>query len=205
MNSTKQLLNTGTATALLFWVSTFIGGYIHGNYNHLRDTISALGAIGSKSQSFMAVTTALCAAFSLVFMSAMISTCKKTGINILPAVSIICIPVMFAWAAIFPSGNPLHPVLGSVILVLYLGAISSLFLWRGQALRQMRMVSLFSIVAMMLLLLRLIPFFQNNCPGLIQRFAHLGWSVWFIGLNISFAKLIDKGYQQQHNKNSKNN
>lgn len=193
----KHLLNTGIATVAVFWISTFIGGYVHGNYNHLSNTVSALGAIGSKSQSFMAIAIWFCAILSLVFTVAMIGACRKTGLNVLPACSIICIPAMFAWAAMFPSGNPMHPVLGPVILLLYVGAISSLFLWKGISLRRMRVISLFSIMAMLLLLLRLVPIFQNNYPGLIQRFAHLGWSLWIVGLNISFAKLIGKGYRQQ--------
>src|SRR5215831_16122260 len=50
--TTKQLLQFGYWVAILFWTMTFVSGSVHGNYNHFKNTISELGAIGTKSELF---------------------------------------------------------------------------------------------------------------------------------------------------------
>jgi hypothetical protein len=188
---TKQLLNAGTATAVIFWLSTIIAGFIHGNYNHLTGTISELGALWAKSHIFMTVATALCGISSLLFMVGLYQACKAVNISTLPVYTIISMPVTFFWVAVFSLGNSLHGATGPVFLLLYIGVILSLFLWRGERLRQTRTLSFISLLILLLIFLRFIPSLQNDYPGLIQRFAHLGWSVWFVSLNICFVKLIN--------------
>ena len=68
---TKHLLFCGTLTAFVFWVGTLIAGIIHGNYSHFTNTVSELGAIGTKSQTFMMVAVTLCGLLSLLFMVGM--------------------------------------------------------------------------------------------------------------------------------------
>jgi hypothetical protein len=97
---------------------------------------------------------------------------------------------MMGWAAMFHSGHKLHATAGPIFLLLYLGALLAVILWRGKQFATIRWLSLLSLVIMLLIFLRFIPSVQNNYAGLIQRFAHLGWSVWFVGLSSSFSKLI---------------
>lgn len=194
--NTKNLLNFGTATALTFWLSTLIAGYLHGNYNHISDTISELGALGTKSHVFMTCATYLGAVFGLLFFIGVCRACLQMKLNILPALSTIAIPFTFAWVAFYPSGTELHPVGGNAMFLLYIGVILSLFLWRGDALRTMRIWSFISLVLLLLLFLRFTPLIANR-EGLMQRFAHLGWAVWFVAMNVCFVRLLNKNYTKK--------
>lgn len=55
MKQTNLLLSAGVAAAVLFWISTAICGFVHGNYDHLHDTISELGALGTRSKVVFSV------------------------------------------------------------------------------------------------------------------------------------------------------
>lgn len=195
--NTKQLLNCGTATAVIFWLSTIIGGYIHGNYNHLTDTISEVGALGTRSRAFMAYALWLGTATGILFAVGAYRACRQMGLNIIPVLPIITIPFSFAWVALFPSGTSLHPYGGNGILLLYLTLPLSLLLWRGPKLFTMRLWSLVSLLLLVMLFLRLVPPFRGQYEGLTQRFAHLGWSVWFVALNICFVKLLNNKYSEK--------
>jgi hypothetical protein len=166
---------------------------VHGNYNHISNTISELGAIGTKSETLMETFTLLDTVLSVFFMAGLFIACSQLRLNILPVFGVIGFPIMFGWAAIFHSGNPLHSASGPVFLLLYIGALLSVFLWRGVEFKQIRKLSLLSLGIMLLIFLRFIPSatIQNNYAGLIQRFAHLGWSVWFISLGGCFIKLLE--------------
>jgi len=188
---TKLLLTAGIIVPIIFWTSTIIGAFIHGNYNHFSNTVSELGAIGTKSQYLMFVATAVCGILSLLFMAGLYQACKELGISMLPIHTIISIPIMFFWVAAFPLGNSLHASTGSIIFLLYIGVIMAIFLWHGTDLLQTRLLSLASLLILLLIFLRLIPSIQNAYPGLIQRIVHFGWSVWFISLTISFTSLLN--------------
>jgi hypothetical membrane protein len=188
--NTKQLLNFGTATALTFWLSTFIAGYIHGNYNHISDTISELGALGTKSHTFMTIATWLGAVFGTLFFIGIIRACRQVGVSVIPVLTTIGVPFSFAWVAIFPSGTERHPQGGIAMFLLYIGLILAIIIWRGERMRTIRTWSFISLILMLLLFFRFTSFIGGH-EGLLQRFAHLGWAIWFISLNICFAKLID--------------
>ena len=188
---TKHLLFTGSLTAIVFWLSTIIAGFIHGNYNHFSNTVSELGALGTKSQTFMMVTITGCGLLSLMFMVGLYRACKVLGANTLPVYTVISMPIMFFWVSAFPAGTKLHATLGSVILLLYLGMLISVFVWRGSQYLQIRVLSVVSFLMLAALFLRMVPSIDNNYPGLIQRVAHLGWSVWLVSLNVSFVQLLN--------------
>lgn len=192
---TKYLLHFGTLTVGTFWLSTFIAGHLHGNYNHISDTVSELGARGSKSQNFMITATWLAAAFGMVFSIGLLRACKRLQANILPALTTFSIPVSFAWVAIFPAGTVRHPQGGVAMFSLYAGMVIAFLLWKGKAFSAIRVWSLISLALMLLLFLRFTAFIEGH-DGLLQRFAHLGWSVWFVSLNISFVKLVDALYSK---------
>ncbi|AYL93919.1 DUF998 domain-containing protein [Mucilaginibacter celer] len=190
---TKPLLYTGIIIPVVFWLATIICGLVHGNYSHISGTISELGAIGTKSETLMETFTLLCTVLSVFFMAGLFIACSQLKLNILPVFGVIGFPVMFGWAAIFHSGNPLHSASGPVFLLIYVGALLAAVLWRGVEFKQLRLLSLLSLGIMLLIFIRFIPSasLQNNYTGLIQRFAHAGWSVWFISLSITLNKMLD--------------
>ena len=195
--NTKQLLHCGTITTLIFWVSTIIAGYLHGNYNHLTDTISELGALGTNSKTFMAYALWLGTGTGILFAVGAYRACRELGLNIIPVLSIIAVPFSFAWVALFPSGTSLHPYGGNGMLLLYITIPLSLLVWRGQKLLTMRLWSFISAILLFLLFLRLVPPFRGQDEGLTQRFAHLGWSVWFVAVDLCFVQLLNNKYTQK--------
>lgn len=190
--NTKTLLYTGIIIPVVFWLATIICGFVHGNYNHISGTISELGAIGTKSETLMETFTLLCTVLSVFFMAGLFIACSQLNLNILPVFGVIGFPIMFGWAAIFHSGNPMHSASGPVFLLIYIGALLAAILWRGQEFKQVRQLSFLSLAIMLLIFIRFIPsaVMENNYTGLIQRFAHAGWSVWFISLSVSFNKML---------------
>jgi hypothetical membrane protein len=188
---TTHLLFTGSLTAIVFWLSTIIAGFIHGNYNHFTNTVSELGALGTQSQTFMMVTITICGLLSLMFMVGLYRACKLLGASTVPVYTVISMPVMFFWVSAFPAGTKLHATLGSVILLLYAGMLIAVFVWRGRQYLQIRVLSAISFLMLAALFLRMVPSIDNTYPGLIQRIAHLGWSVWLVSLNISFVQLLN--------------
>jgi hypothetical membrane protein len=193
-STNKAFLLTGVFIPILFWTATFIAGQIHGDYNHFKNTISELGAIGTKSEQFMTVCTWLCTLLGIVFLVGLVTACSQLKLNKLPLIGVFGFSMMFGWAATFHSGNSLHSKSGPVLLLLLLGPILSLILWKGKELNNIRIWSLTSFLIMLLILLRVISSetIQNNYTGLIQRFVHLGWSIWFVTLSLGFLRLTSK-------------
>jgi Protein of unknown function (DUF998) len=180
----------GIIAPAFFWVLTLTAGLIHGHYNHFTMVFSDLGAIGTKSELLMAVAELVLTIFSLLFYIGFYKACKFLGISTLPAHLSLSFPLSICWIAVFPLQHELHGGLGPIPALLNVGALLAFFLWKGKEFQLLRVISLVCFFIMSLIFLRLIPDFQNNYPGLIQRFYYFGWSIWFIALSLSFMKLI---------------
>lgn len=192
--NTRLLLLTGLLIPIIFWGSTIVAAILHGNYNHVRDTISELGAVGTGSEKFMEITTWICSLLGIPFLAGLLITCRRFNLNRIPLVGIAGFSIMMGWAATYHSGNPMHSKSGPVLLILILGPLLAAVLWRNNKLKKLRAFSLLSFFIMLFILLRAIPSetLQQNYTGLIQRFVHLGWSVWFVSLSLSFLTLSNK-------------
>ncbi len=185
------LLYLGIITPLLFWVATITGGYIHGNYNHLHDVVSELGAIGTKSEIFMSTAELLISILSIFSVIGFFKACKQIGINVIPVLTILGLSLSMFWAAIFPMHHELHGTLGPLPLILNAGALLSVILWKGKKLLALRLLSSVSFFIMLLIILRFIPNLRGSWEGLIQRLFYLGWSVWSIALSLNLIKILD--------------
>jgi hypothetical membrane protein len=189
--ATKLFLYAGTASAVVFWVGNLIAGYLHGNYSFLNDSVSELGALGTQSHDFMTVVMYLSGTLGVLFTTGAFKACRMLGINPIPAITCISIPFTTLWAGYFPSGNPMHAATGPVFLITYIGVILSLFLWRGEKLKTLRVWSFISLLLLMGIFFKFFPQVFGGHEGLFQRFAHLGWSVWFVAINFCFIKLLN--------------
>jgi Protein of unknown function (DUF998) len=187
--STTSLLYPGIITPLFFWLATITGGFIHGNYNHLHDVVSELGAIGTRSEIYMSTAETLMAILSVFSVIGFYKACKQTGLNAIPVLTILSLSISMFWAAIFPMHHELHGTLGPIPLILDLGVLLAVFVWRGKKFRDLRLVSLVSFLLMLLILLRTIPSLRGHWEGLIQRLFYLGWTVWSISLSLIFLKM----------------
>lgn len=193
----QGLLSLGIWIPVLFWIGTIIGGYIHGSYNHFTQVVSEIGAVGTRSEVFMSTLTVLLSFLSLYFIAGLTTACRRLKITPLPIWTIFSFTVMFFFTGMFPMGNPLHVITGPIFLFLNLGTLLAVVLWHGRDLRFIRLVSLVSFVLLSLIALKFIASLQMRDPGLVQRFAHLGWSVWFVGLAAGMRRLVYR--QQQKN------
>lgn len=196
---TRLLLFTGLLIPIIFWTSTIIGGMLHENYNHVQHTISELGAIGTQSEKWMKISTWACVVLSLFFLFGLLDVCSRFALNKIPLIGILGFAIMFGWAAIFPSGTQLHSTGGSALILVLPAPLLAFVLWKGRQLHNLRRLSLLSFFLMLLILLRAITpnHFQQQYTGLIQRFVHLGWSVWFVSLSLIFLKKINSRNQSK--------
>ena len=199
-----NLLYFGYAATLLFWLITFVSGFVHGNYNHFKNVISELGAIGTKSEiltsASLVVLSVLCILFSIGFYKAS----KKLRLSVIPAILTFSMPITILWAAIFPLGNAFHGSTGALPFLTIIGCLLSGILWKpNKQFLELRLFSLFGFFIMMLILLRFIQPFGHQFEGLIQRFYYLGWTIWTVAISYYFTKKLREQFNAILSSNQK--
>jgi hypothetical membrane protein len=187
---TKHLLYLGSSIPVVFFVTTFVCGFLFGDYNHFSGMVSELGEIGTKSQFVFSTGLILCSVLSSFFVIGLYRTCKAAGMSIIPVILILSFSVSIAGAAIFPLPLRLHLIMGMPSILMIFSPLMSLILWSGKRqLSNIKLMSTVSFFIMSLGLLAFMPDLLSNYPGLKQRFFHVGWSVWFLYLSYSFIRL----------------
>jgi hypothetical membrane protein len=193
MKFTRYLLHFGIFTPLSFWAITLVAGHLHGSYNHLRDTVSALGQLGSHSEQFMGLATFGLALGSALFSVGFYRASRRLRLSVAPAVLSFAMVVSFVWASVFPAGHPQHAQLGWLpilsLLSTLVAAVSWLPLAQGNWIRGL---SALSFGVMMLFFVRFFPTIEQQYMGLAQRFLWLGWSIWWVSIAIQFNKMYLK-------------
>lgn len=185
----KRMLSLGSVIPVIFWGTLVVCGYVMGDYNHLTRRVSELGAIGTRSQYIFMAGMLACAALSVVFVVGLHKACRERGISAFPTWIILAFSVSLAGAAIFPLPLRLHLWAGMPSIALFLSPLAALVLWRGEkTLPGLRVWAIISLALMLLGFLAFMPEVLGAWPGLKQRFFHLGWSLWFIGLGRAFPR-----------------
>jgi hypothetical membrane protein len=186
---TKYLLALGSVIPVIFWGTLTVCGYVLGDYNHLTRLVSELGAIGTRTQYMFTAGLLACAVLSVLFVIGLGGECKKRGISMIPALIILSFSLSIGGAAIFPLPLRMHLVMGMPSILLFLSPLAALVLWRGGKLPVgLRIWTIVSLAIMLLGFLAFMPDVLGAYPGLKQRFFHLGWSLWFIGLSRTFLR-----------------
>lgn len=185
---TVNLLKLGYIIPFLFWIMTFISGAMLGNYNHFKDVISELGAIGTQTEIVTSTAFMLLALLSILFSVGFYKASQQFNLSRVPAILSFSKPVALVWAAIFPLGNEFHSLTGPLPLLTILGSFLCFILWKKKGFLSLRIISLMSSFVMALILLRFIKPFGMEYEGLIQRFFYLGWTVWLIALSAFFIR-----------------
>lgn len=185
------LLYVGYAAPLFFWGMTFLSGYIHGNYNHFKNVISELGAIGTTSElltsSVLTVLSVLCTLFSIGFYR----TSQQLKLSVIPAILSFCMPITMIWAAIFTLGNEFHGFTGALPFLLILGFLLAYLLWKStHSFIELSKISLLCFLISALILLRLLKPFGYEYEGLIQRFFYLAWTIWTVSVAHHLSKKL---------------
>lgn len=187
----KYLLYCGFVSPILFWITTIISGYIHGDYVHYVDTISELGAIGTNSELFTSSSFIFLSILCLWFSFAFYKASQKLNLSVIPALFTFSMPLTLLWAAVFTLGNEFHSLVGPITLLMILGPLLAFLLWpKEDRFLRIRMFSLAGFFLMMLLTLRFLEPFEINYEGLVQRFFYVGWSVWFMSVSYYLVELL---------------
>lgn len=190
----RHMLALGSVIAVIFWGTLSVCGYVMGDYNHLTRLVSELGAIGTRSQYIFMAGLLTCAILSVLFVVGLCQACKKMGISTIPALLILFFSLSIGGAAIFPLPLRMHLIMGMPSILLFLSPLAALLLWRGE--KQPAGLRVWAIVSFTIMLLGFLAFMPDVLgawPGLKQRFFHLAWSLWFIGLSRAFLRSARSG------------
>jgi hypothetical membrane protein len=181
------MFSLGSVIAIIFWGTLTFCGYLMGSYDHLERLVSELGAVGTRTQYLFAAGLLACAILSVLFVIGLCQECKKRGISTIPALIILAFSLSIGGAALFPLPLRMHLVMGMPSVLLFLSPLAALVLWPGERMpAALRPWAIASLAVMLLGFLAFLPEVLGAWPGLKQRFFHVGWSLWFIGLSRSF-------------------
>ncbi|MCU0237205.1 MAG: DUF998 domain-containing protein [Acidobacteria bacterium] len=184
---TKHMMGIGSVIPVIFWGTLTVCGYVMGDYNHLTRLVSELGAMGTGTQYMFTAGLLTCAILSVLFVIGLCQECKMRKISMIPAWIILTFSISLAGAALFPLPLRQHLWAGMPSIALFLSPLAALILWRGEkAPANLRLWAIVSLAVMLLGFLAFMPEVLGAWPGLKQRFFHIGWSLWFIGLGRGF-------------------
>jgi hypothetical membrane protein len=181
--ATLTYVRLGAGIPIVFFLTTVVCGFLLGDYNHLTRMVSELGAIGTRTRFLFSAGLLVCAALSVLFVVGLRRVCRAL------ALIILAYSVSIAGAGVFPLPLRLHLILGMPSVLLILSPVMSLLLWgKVRGLPHIVAMSLVALGLMSLGFLAFAPGVLSGYPGLKQRFFHVGWSVWFLGLSWSLAR-----------------
>jgi hypothetical membrane protein len=187
----RYTLALGSVIPVIFWGTLTVCSNLMGNYNHLTRLVSELGAIGTRTQYMFTAGLLACAVLSVLFVVGLCQACKKMEISVIPALIILSFSLSIGGAAIFPLPLRMHLIMGMPSVLLFLSPLAALLLWRGDKMPAgLRIWAIVSLAVMLLGFLAFMPDVLGAYPGLKQRFFHLGWSLWFIGLSRALLRPV---------------
>lgn len=193
---TKHLLSLGLIIPALFWLTSVVGGFMHGNYSHVSNVVSELGALDTKSELFMSVTELILAVLTVLFYLGLRRTLRTANRSLIPTIPILLFSVALVGVAFFPLNNEFHPLVGNISLPLMIAPILSLIIWRGSGLsKAYKALTIASIFCTLCFAFRFVPGINQEFEGLVQRTFYLGWSIWFVALWVLFGKTSNRKLQ----------
>ena len=189
--STLRFLYCGALIPPVFWATTFICGFVLGDYNHFSRMVSELGTLGTPSRFFFTFGLVSCSILSALFIVGLRRVCENTKLSTVPAWLILSYSISIAGAGLFPLPLRLNGILGMPSILLVLSPLTALLLWPGKhSPSNLKIMACFALVIMALGFFAFFPSILSSLPGLKQRFFHLGWSVWFLYLSVSFTEIL---------------
>lgn len=186
---TRHLLTWGGVVPATFWGTLAVCSFMMGDYDSLTRLVSELGAIGTRTQYIFTAGLLASAILSVLLVVGLCQECKRREISTVPALIILSFSLSISGAAIFPLPSRMHLIMGLPSVLLVLSPLTALLLWRAdKQLSRLRVLALVSLAIMELGFTAFMPGVLGSMPGLKQRFFHLGWSLWFIGLSREFLR-----------------
>jgi Protein of unknown function (DUF998) len=179
------MLLGGPAAALAFGLGVTWLGVATPGYSAVRQTISELGPQGGKGRRALAGLNLIIALAEVVLACGLVSVARHAPWTTAPAYFVGLYAVLAAGLAAFPSGHPLHNVVGLLQTFPFVGAPLSVALgWRGLGvLTPISWAALGLLVVAMAL--NLAPAFSPRLGktfapvyGLLQRSIFVAWYGW---------------------------
>ena len=188
---TRHMLALGSMIPVIFWGTLTVCGYVMGDYNHLTRLVSELGAMGTRTQYMFTAGLLACAVLSILFVIGLCRESRERKISTIPALIILSFSLSIGGAAIFPLPLRMHLYMGMPSILLILSPLAALIFWRREkSPAGLRIWTIVSLMIMLLGFMAYLPDVLGAYPGLKQRFFHLGWSLWFIGLSRAFLRPV---------------
>lgn len=175
----------------LFWITSLVGGWVHGHHDMVSNAITELSEFYSKSGD---VTSFLHLIITVVFVPYLISlyqSCKVLKLSFIPIVPLLAFPISLCGSILFPIPHNLHMIFANAILLIIFGPLLVLGFWRKKELSRLRQYAYLSLILMLssvvLVLSRsTLPEFVHQYWGLIQRLLYLGGTLWILWLSMEF-------------------
>ncbi len=185
-------LRLGLVIAFLFWTSTFIASMMLDNYSHRIHGITELDAFYSNSGTFTAGMNMSIALLTFSFILGLSNACKKHGLNRVPLIPLIIIPISLLGSMLTPFPNNLYSLFINVIILSSLSPLLASILWRGKH-YNLRWAGISCFLCMLVSMGLLIsrpkyPQLIAENFGFIQRILFLGWTLWLVVLSLFFIK-----------------
>lgn len=178
-----QRLRLGHVIPAVFWATTLTCGFILRDYNHATSLVCELGAVGTPSRWAFTAGLLTCALLSAVFIRQLFVWCRAREVAVFPVLVLAAFAISIGGAAVFPLPMRAHLYAGQPSLLMPLSPMFALLLWRGRPQpASIRPWAAVSLTVMVLGFLAFRPDLLPAWPGLKQRVFHLGWTLWFIGL-----------------------
>lgn len=185
----------GYGIVILFWVGTFIAGHLYGSYSFIKDGVTNLDSFYSGSGTFMSGTQITIGLLLLPYIHGILKNFRRLGFSMLPLVPLGILPISLIGSSLFPFPDALYQIFINAILIVMIGPLLALLLWRKKELSKLRVYSalclIFMLISMLLVIQRpSIPEFVHNYWGLIQRSFYLGWTLWLCFISAHVLKLV---------------
>jgi hypothetical membrane protein len=186
---TETRLMFGPAAAAIFFVGVVGLALLVPGYNHLQQSISAIGRLGTPTRIPFALVFICYAGSLLIFASGIIRLASGNGAPTLPAYLIGWYALTQLGIAVFATPHPLHNIFG---LLSFLGLLAPLALaltWRRIGPRGLVVTSLvLGTIVLGSLILNLSELLPQSAlwrmlspyPGLGQRLLVAAWLAWLI-------------------------
>lgn len=176
--SIKSLLFFGYLSPIIFWLTTFVCGYILNEYNHLTWLVSELGALGTNTQHLFTTGLVLSSILNIFFVFGLYNFSKEQQLSFIPII-FHSLYSFLAGPALFPMPLRLHSITGLPFPLIMLAPVITLFFWgKKELVLKIRIVAIISFLIMALGFLIYFPNILNEYFGLKQRFLYAGWTIW---------------------------
>ena len=192
---TEKLLALGYVIPFVFWTGILIAGFLYGGYNHMKQHLISLTSFYCNSGTFMAIIQLIIVLLTIPFVLGLYKSCKELKINFLPVLFLLFITPSMLGLALSPELNSMRALIANSIILVIIGPLSAMVLWRKKQFVGIRILSaicfVFILVPTITLAMRSsFPELTNNYFGFIQRFLYVGWALWFVSLGYFFRAYL---------------